>query len=285
MTVDKKRSIFDHYRKRLAAAELTAVRDDALICPLCWEEKAYDDLCLEHFVPTSIGGRECVLTCRQCNHNHGAKLDSHLSQFQVVRDAFGGHGTIRERLRVEGDDVAVNIERKRGSTNIYVVGKASNPAKVAAIQQRFEAASVDELKLTLKFEYADKGFQKAVLRAAYLVLFKCLGYEYAGSDIAQTVRRRIYDDTLKHPLLGTLIAEFRSANFPDGEPHLVVPGNVNGVEFFLVIIRVRKATTTLLGAYLPVPRPRCDEFFALMEQASGEHHGETFSIPMESAFT
>ena len=51
------------------------------------------------------------------------------------------------------------------------------------------------------------------------------------------------------------------------------PYKVNGVDFFRVMIRVRRATTTYLGAQLPVPSGRSDEFFDLMELVAKERDG------------
>jgi len=260
-------------------------RDGSLICPLCWQETAYDDLSLEHVVPISVGGTCKILTCQQCNNEHGSDLDAHLAQYQTVADAFRGHGTLPTILKVNGNEVVANLEWRDGSKNFIVVGKASNPAASDAIQQEFKAGKVSEVNVTLHFGYAKNNFQTAVLRAAYLVIFKCFGYQYAKHDVVQVIRRRICDLSLQHPRLGSLILELRNCRPPYDEPHLVTRGNVNGVEFFLVIIRVRKATTTYLGAYLPVPGDRDEEFFHVMEQCAREHHGETLTIPATRIFT
>jgi hypothetical protein len=52
-------------------------------CPLCQTLFTIDELdtrnlTKEHVPPRSIGGREMVLTCRQCNNSAGATFDAHL---------------------------------------------------------------------------------------------------------------------------------------------------------------------------------------------------------------
>ena len=85
MTINRKKALFDHLRKSLAAAGLATARDDSLICPLCWQETRYEDLSHEHVVPGSVGGTCNTLTCRPCNNEHGSSLDSHLSNASATQ--------------------------------------------------------------------------------------------------------------------------------------------------------------------------------------------------------
>jgi hypothetical protein len=284
MTTDPKRANFDHYRKSLAAAGISTTSPNALICPLCWQETAYDDLTVEHIVPASVGGRQTTLTCRRCNNDHGCNLDAHLAQHQRITDALQGHGVLKTRLNINGHELAANLEWGEGYKHFHVVGKATDPAACDASQQEFAAGRVSTMNFTLLFDYIKNNFQTAVLRGAYLALFKCFGYEYVHHDIVQVIRRRITDPSLEHPRLASLILEARNFTPPYDAQHYVVPGNVNGVAFFLVIIRVRRVTTTYLGACLPVPGDRCDEFFDLMEQCAKEHNGKTLTIPTATMF-
>lgn len=284
MIRDVKRIKFDHFRKSLAAAGIATARADSLICPLCWQETPYDDLSVEHIVPGAVGGKQTTLTCRRCNNDHGRDLDAHLAQYQRIVDAFQGHGTLKTQVNINGHAMIATLEWGNGHKTFHVVGKATNPAACDASQKEFAGGNVSHLNVTLYFDYIENNFQTAVLRAAYLVLFKCFGYEYAHHGIVQAIRRRIVDRTLEHPRLASLIIEARNFTPPYDAQYYVVPGNVNGVEFFLVIIRVRRKATTYLGAYLPVPAERSDEFFDLMEQAAKEHNGETLTFPTAAMF-
>lgn len=283
--MSEKKLLFDHYRNSMIVAGLTTTADDSLICPLCWQEKRYDELSLEHVVPRSVGGTGKTLTCRRCNNEHGSELDVHLTKFQSVADALQGKGALSTKLNVNGKQVIANLKWGEDSNDFQIVGKASNPATWAAIQDEFKAGKVSKLRFTVLCGYARNNFQSAVMRAAYLVVFKCFGYEFAKNEVVQVIRRRITDRSLANPDLGSLVVELHDCTFPYDEPHVVVPGDVNGVAFFLVIIRVRKFTTSYVGAYLPVPQARSEEFFELMEQYSHEHDGDTLTIPIEGVFT
>ena len=285
MAVDLKEKFFERGRRSLAAAGMTTANDRALICPLCWQETAYEDLSLEHAVPGSVGGRYTTLTCRRCNNDQGAALDSHVANFQTVADAFNGHGTFAVKLNVNGKRMAADLKWDEGKKDFRVVANASNPNEVAAIWQDFHDGKVAEFAVTVSFQYAINNFNTALLRAAYLVLFKCFGYEYTQHEIIQTLRRRICDPTLEQPSLAALMIQLQNGELPHDEPHLVVPGNVNGVEFFLVILRLQKETTTWRGVFMPIPGDRESEFFTLMEQCAREHNGERLTLPKEAIFT
>jgi hypothetical protein len=224
------------------------------------------------------------LTCRRCNNDHGHNLDAHLIQYQRIKDAFHGDGTLKTKVNINGHEMIANLEWRDGRKNFHVVGKATNPAASDASRQEFKTGKVEKVNVTLYFEYIKDNFNAAVLRAAYLVLFKCFGYEYARHSVVETIRRRIANPSLEDPNLASLILEARNFTAPYDGQHFVVPGNVNGVEFLLVIIRIRRETTSYLGAYMPVPVDRCDEFFGLMEQAAEEHDGETLTFPTAAMF-
>jgi hypothetical protein len=285
MSTELKEKLFEHCRQSLAAAELTTVSERALICPLCWQETPYGDMSLEHAVPGAVGGKYTTLTCRRCNNDQGAALDSHVANFQTIIDTFKGHGALPVTLDVNGKRMAANLKWGDGSKDFHVVAKASNPKEVAAIQQDFKAGLVPELSFSFSYGYALNLLNTALLRAAYLVLFKCFGYEYARHEIIQSLRRRICDTSLDQPQLGPLMIQLQNGELPYDEPHLIAPGNVNGVEFFLVILRLKKETTTWRGVYMPIPGERDAEFFGLMEQCSREHNGERLTLPRKAIFT
>jgi hypothetical protein len=284
MTTDPKRAKFEWCRKSLATAGISTNCPDAIICPLCWHETRFDNLTLEHIVPESVGGRQTTLTCRSCNNDHGSELDAHLAQYQTVRDALQGHGMLKTKLNINGHEMVANLKWGDGHKNFHVVGKATNPSAEIETRKEFSAGNVSNANFTLYFDYKQNNFQTAVLRAAYLVLFKCFGYEYASKSVTQAIRHRIVDSSHAHPNLASLIIELRDFTPPYDAQHYVVRGNVNGVEFFLVIIRVRRVTTTYLGAYLPVPAEHCEQFFDLMEQCAKEHNGEKLTIPIAGIF-
>jgi hypothetical protein len=275
---------FAFLRKSLVAAGLSTDRAESLICPLCWLETPYDQLTLDHTVPRKVGGTLETLTCVNCNNNQGSDLDSNLVQYQKVTDALQGHGTLRTRLDINGHELIANLEWGEKSKNFYVVEKATNPAACAGSRQEIVSGKVSAFNFTTFLGYSRDNFNRAVVRAAYLVLFQRFGYGYARHDTVQMIRRRIADPSLQHPQLGSLVLEARNFSAPCVSQHFFVNGNVNGVGFFLVFIRVRRKTTTYLGAYLPLPERRDGEFFDLMEQFTKANDRKTLTFPAESIF-
>lgn len=284
MANQNKQQLFDHYRKSAAAAGMSHP-EGSLTCPLCWEPTSFDTLSVEHIIPGSVGGNRVVLTCTTCNNTHGSLYDSHLSQFQKTKDGFNGHGTLPVKLEVLGKRVTANIEWGDGFKNINIVGEASNPAEVAAMQADAEAGRFGELNLTINYGYIKNRFQTGLLRCAYLSLYKCFGYEYACTEIVQVLRRRICDMNQETPRLGSLIGELRNGAVPYTDPYFIVPGNVNGVQFFMVAIRLKKQTESYHFVYMPAPSDRSDEFFEMMERCSRDNDGVTLTIPHELVFT
>ena len=118
MTDTQKNLIFKKYRQWLVEAKIEMANPDSVLYPLCWRETGYEDLSFEHIIPQAVGGKDCVLTCTQCNNEHGSLLDSHISQFQSMQDAFKGYGTIQSALDVKGKKVKANVEWGDGFKNI-----------------------------------------------------------------------------------------------------------------------------------------------------------------------
>lgn len=285
MKSNEKRAIFDALRKSLIDAGITTTAEDSLICPLCWQETPYEQLSIEHIIPGSVGGRRTTLTCRACNNDHGSEFDAHLARYQQLKDAFQGHGTLRTKLNVAGHEMIANLRWGNEHKHFDIVGKATNPAAIEASQKTLAKEPPGEMKFTLYYNYNQNKFRIAVLRAAYLVLFNSLGYHYIHDPIIQRIRQLIANPSPQLINLASLIIEAKNFIPPCNSQHYFVPGHVNGVGLWLVLLRVRRETTTYLGAYLPMPDPRSGEFFELMEIAAKEHNGTTFPIPRSAIFT
>lgn len=278
-----KRKIFERLRQRQNNADLCTDQENALICPLCWTNTGYDDLSIEHVLPGSVGGSATVLTCRKCNNEHGSSLDSQLAQFQKFKDALQGHGKIATELCINGKRLVANLDWQ--NRNFHVVDKATNPRMNDSVKADFHAGLVESVFVTLSLGFAKNQFDRAILRAAYLILFRTFGYQYIRHEIVQILRRRICDPECEFPRLGSLIVEFRNKNnFPDHLPHFVTGGDVNGIPFFLVILRVKKTAMSHIGVFMPHLESPEDVFFELMEQCSQLHDGERLTIPANAFF-
>jgi len=280
-----KSTIFQHYRKSLERAGLSTICENSLICPLCWNECPYDLLSMEHIVPGSVGGTSQILTCIKCNNEHGTRLDAHLAGFQTDSDSFKGKGVFAAELIINEKKVAAELEWANGAKNFTIIEKASNPRNIAAIQQDFKDGIVSQLNVKFRYSYNKNRMHLAVLRCAYLILFKCHGYEYAKHSVIQTVRKRIFDPNTIEPSLASLIIGMEMFNPPEDKQHFVAPGELNGVPFFLVIIRVKQKTTSYLGAFMPIPHARSEDFFSAMKSFASKREQHKFNIPIRCMYT
>ncbi len=283
MKDDLKKKIFEQYRDWLVKAGIETTSQDRALCPLCWEEKEYQELSLEHIIPQSVGGNRCVLTCTQCNNEHGSKLDSHISRFQSTQDAFKGHGTIPATLDVKGKKVVANIEWGDGFKNIQIVDKASNPATISGIQDMFKNGEVSEINLNLLYGYAMKSLQEGLLRCAYLAVFKCFGYEYARQKGVQIIRRRICDPLVKCPPLDSLTGILNGDKLSWDKSHIIIPCRIDGYESFFVIIPLRQKTTTYRFVFMP-RNNNFDEFLKMTENFKKHNDKNKINISFENAF-
>jgi len=268
----------------MKAAELVIDDENSLICPLCWLEVPVSQLTDEHIVPRAVGGTVTVPVCAKCNNDLGSQLDSHMAQHQKVVDAFSGHGTFSTRLSPGSGHITANLRWEKSGKHFSVVAKASDPAAVLRFRTGLESGSVQSFDTTIHFGFNELKFQSAVLKAAYLVLFKCFGYEYAKHEIVQEVRRMIADPALSQDIVPSLIIKLSDFLAPIDKQHLVAPGKMNSSEFFFVIIRMKNATTSYYGAFMPVPGANDREFFDTMSKFARENEKLNLTVPHEVIF-
>lgn len=256
-----KKEKYEFFQRSLESSGITG-QPNLLPCPLCWQEKSQEELTLEHMVPRSLGGTQTTLTCKDCNNTHGSTRDAHLVRYLRSLEAFEGHGMLDTELNINGHKLRAAFDYQ--DRNFHIIPKATNPAAQMASRADLQANRVPQIDFTISFGFSENNFNTAVLRSAYLVLFKCFGYEYVKHDIVQVVRRRIMDESLESPKLNTLIL---GINFvpPWDAQHYIFESRINDVPCFVVIIRIRNRMTKYLAACLPIPGDRCHEFFELMQ--------------------
>lgn len=288
MDADRKRNIFDYLRNNLLAAGLSTSDQTSIICPLCWNETAYDQLSIEHVIPSSVGGNTITLSCQHCNNTHGRDLDAHLVNHQKLADAFKGVGTIPAKMRAFGQEVTTNVNwgSPGSGKHIAIVGKASNPAASDAIQAEFKKGIPDNSQLTLEFGYSKNRFQTALLRCAYLVLFRIFGYHYIRNHVVQLVRRRIVDPSLDIPDIRTLVGVVKRNSVIVDNDYYVIHRFMDGIPFFQVVIRLKCTTESYQFVMMPVPHMNDDQFFVIAAKIARENPTLTFkNVPPQAIFT
>ena len=174
------------------------------MCPICLtffarKENLTKFVSIEHVVPNALGGRVTTLTCRQCNNTAGTQLDSHLVQ----------------RVRIEGRskpflaDVEFRGTKFRGevhlpesandSFRIYGIPKQSDPREINKFFSLLDEGIWDgqELKLRLDGGYVPLRSAVALLRSAYLLMFRLFGYRYVCDRSAAVIRESISQPTIE----------------------------------------------------------------------------------------
>ena len=275
-----KQDKFVHFQRSLEFAGISTSRPNSLLCPLCWTEKVFDELTLEHMVPGSVGGTLTTLTCEQCNNSHGSALDSHLSRYLRSLEAIEGHGMVDAVLDINGHRLRANFDAI--DKNFHIIAKATDPSAQSASRAELASGQPVTVNVVFSFGFRENNFNTAILRSAYLILFKCFGYEYVRHDIVQSVRRRIIDISLDTPNLKSLIL---GLNFepPWDAQHYVFEAMIDDVRCFVVVVRIRQKITKYLAACLPCPIGQSDRFFDLMEAHAQEHTGKKFEVSISPA--
>ncbi len=216
-------------------------------------------LSLEHVIPSALGGNLVTLTCTKCNNTDGSELDRNLVSAMESLDALEGRGAGLDAVwHNQAGHVVANVDWRIGTgetTNIKIVGKASNGAGVDAI--RSGLCDGAEISLTLSLGFVPEKYWRAAFRCAYLAAFQRFGYAYAVSNNAQLVRR-VLDATDEPP---ETILQAYPEPVPQQQTFIVpIKGKWPGI---VVILRLRSAVARYLAVLLPGP-----EWTPLVEMAA-----------------
>ena len=237
------------------SADLTALRSEfvnVVRCPLCLESfgiDAIDDnrLSVEHIIPSAVGGTLPTLTCTRCNNTHGSDLDRNLVSAMEAFDALEGQRELPAVFHNEQGHVAANILWRVGSggtTEIKIVGEASNPAGLDGIRDHIHDGAT--LSFTLSFGFIPERYWRAVFRVAYLAAFERLGYRYILDHCGGLVRR-VLNGTDPAP---DVILQAHPVPEPPQQAWVVPiwkePSSL------AVIFRLRTTTTRYLAVLLPM---------------------------------
>ena len=153
-------------------------------CPLCVRGFAsIDALTLEHVPPKSIGGRQLVLTCRECNNTSGSRLDSHIRAGRDLQEIAAGERTAAVGLKAFGHAINARATFPPDSILLTGVPEKSNPDAHRAFFEGLDAASASgssDWSINLEFSTRHSERREGVgwLRAAYLYVFAALGYDF-----------------------------------------------------------------------------------------------------------
>src|ERR1700680_2136773 len=114
----KKREWFELGAKAFAQVYPGTFDQATYLCPICLdpltiEALADKRLTAEHVPPESFGGRELLLTCKDCNNSAGTKLDADAKTKEDVRLAMAGTLEHPHRIKATIGELRINGELHR----------------------------------------------------------------------------------------------------------------------------------------------------------------------------
>ena len=188
-----------------AIERVTGRPAEGYLCPLCLRWcTTIDDVRLEHAPPRSLGGRHVVLTCDECNHSAGYRLEGELRKAEDIRQWAAREGGVALPARVELDGIPLSGEAMWVDETLSVVGIPSQndprrtEAHVAAARERPLIGGNDDFRLTVGHRVDWPRVRVAWLKSGYVAAFALLGYQWALRSALDIVRTQIADPTFEH---------------------------------------------------------------------------------------
>ena len=232
---------------RVMAANLAGLRPDlagTYICPLCLTGGFIETdvmgpsprLTEEHCIPDGLGPVTAVLTCATCNNTAGANIDGELHK-RVEFDAFcraEQKNGFNARLTSDDQNMGTEITRNGGEKphfDIRIIAKQSNEKDVEKFKDTM-MAWVDRGITPNPFKLHFNGnvlprerlAHVALLKAAYLLLFKRLGYYPILLPIFESVRSQIRNFEAEELNVPSLVLRMQLDKLPDTICHIRATG-------------------------------------------------------------
>lgn len=224
-------------------------------CPICFTAirpsvPLREVVAEEHAIPQKLGGRVTTLTCRRCNNEGGTTLEAHLVQ-RVLLEA--RKRSARTIFRI-GDAVTraqmVLPETSREPLEILVIKKQSDERQIAATQRLLKTGK-HPIHLGLNFGYVEQRSLVALLRAAYLLMFRTFGYRYALDRSATAVRDQIRRWDRETPILKGIVWRLNE-EAPQGSTVAIMTWP-RELASFLVLLQLDAERRHVAAVSLPPP--------------------------------
>ncbi len=193
----KKEAIFDRYAANLA--KVHPELEGTYRCPLTlrdFSKDQIDELSREHCIPAGLGPERIVLTDERANNEAGSKIEASLHRWiRYIEFCRDGVGAYPLRMSMGDAELGVTFTRDEETGMHFQIEKTvSNPQHIADAQKAAEKGNLPET-MPLRFHRND-GFNEryakiALLKAAYLMLFRQLGYSLILHRAFDPVRGQI----------------------------------------------------------------------------------------------
>jgi hypothetical protein len=221
-TLKKKKKIFELYSQNLkwikekTNAKFKKQFEYGVLCPLCLEVFLESDLVasknnyltLEHNPPKSLGGKDNILTCKECNNKSGHKTDVELLTYILESEFKNFRPNSKHRTKLvnkEGAKVTADLSfDDKGKMTLNLQDKYSNPKDfkkfidseergVFPIEGEIGKFATKQLNFTMKLP--DKGNMRlasiALLKVGYLLGFEKYGHIFLFNQNLDKIREQI----------------------------------------------------------------------------------------------
>ena len=240
------------------------------MCPICLRffartENLTKCVSIEHIVPDALGGRVTTLTCRRCNNTAGTQLDSHLVRRVSVE---GRSKPILADVEFRGTKFRGEVhlpESASDSFRIYGIPKQSDPREIDRFFSLLDEGIWDgqELQLHLEGGYVPVRSAVALLRSAYLLMFRLFGYRYVCDRSAVAIRESISQPTMETDGLKSI--SWRVDYSPPSEMGVSIVTQPREFRSFIVFLTLDRSQNHVSAIALPPPNAG-SEFFHTLAQ-------------------
>jgi hypothetical protein len=208
----KRRAVFAMYAANLSAC-FPAVKN-MFLCPFCkkpFGQEALDEdpprLVIAHCTPKKLKGRLTTMACASCDNEAGRIVEVHLkNRFETEVFSRGESPTpSRVWLTVAGQRVRAEFEITKGDDgkpvySLYVDEKYSNPTAyeemVKALENGEAFKTVPTILAEGRMNFDMEISRVAMLRSAFLMMFRHFGYSYILNKNLNRVREQILNPGL-----------------------------------------------------------------------------------------
>lgn len=176
-------------------------------CPLCVstgrvfvrEDLEKGNLTVDHVPPAKLGGRELVLTCRDCNSIAGHQVDQAMLAMERLLDFGLGTLSASTPVRVRLGEHVLRANLVANGDGMSIIGvPAANPPEISQrlgdeFERLCEGGEPTDFTVNMTFEQRFNYRMALVgwLRAAYLAAFAALGYRYIFHPKLRLVRQQL----------------------------------------------------------------------------------------------
>jgi hypothetical protein len=218
----KKLKIFELYSQNLkwikqkTNAKFKKEFEYGVLCPLCLNPFLETDLLpsdknhltLEHNPPKSLGGKDNILTCKECNNKSGHKADVELLTYILEQEFKNFRPNSKHRTKLvnkKGAKVTADFRfDNKGKMILNIQNKYSNPKDfkefIDSEEKGFfaiegETGKFATRKLNFNMNLPDKGNMRiasiALLKIGYLLGFEKYGHIFLFNQNFDIIREQI----------------------------------------------------------------------------------------------